>query len=558
MRRLPLAALTLATALGLAGCGGIPTAGPVEVGGLIDEDTTPDFGYLPPGPQPDAEPAEIVSGFIQAATNPQNDFEVAREFLDAEVASEWKPNEITQIRSGVGSSRANDDGTYTFSFTSSSYVDASGRYIEEPSSTQSLTFSLAQDADEQWRITDAPDGIVLSTESFTTIFEKHALYYFYGSSFEFLVPDVRWFPRSTLLSTSLVRALLAGQSNWLGSGVTNSEFPTGTTLESRVIVDGGVATVELSEEAATAEPASRARMRDQLVTTLEVSTVVMTVNGVELEVPDTDGAPTIEPTVQGQLLAMTEDGFGYLGAGGTLTRVDGQSAQVEALSPTAATIAPDRAFTAVLGGDGVVYRVPPDDGPAIAVDRRPGLAAPAADAQGYLWSIPTGDASAIRVSDASGATTTVSSPIAAGTSLTGFALSRDGSRIALSVRSATGPEVLVFGILRNGDLPTQLGEPLGPLAVDPTLVQRGVTWVDGRTIATLASSPMTGLATVTTIELGGRSELAGRVADGVAIVGGNGGVDGLRVMTSTGEVFRPRGNGWSSTTRVVSFMATQQ
>jgi len=557
MRFRAQAALVVVAALALAGCGGIPTSGPVQSGAIIDEDLTPDFGFLPPGPQPGATPTEIVSGFVQAATNPQDDYAVARQFLSGDVASDWEPNEITQIRAGSVTPRDNGDNTFTMTFSSSAYVDATGRYIEEAQSTQALGFTVEQDEDGEWRIVAAPNGIVLSAESFTTIFEKHALHYYYGTGFEFLVPDVRWFPRSSLLPTSLVRALLAGQSGWLGSGVTSTEFPTGTTLTARVGIDAGVATVELSEEATSADTISRIRMRDQLAATLEVSTVRITVNGVELEIPEADVPPVTEPTVQGQLLALGEDGFGYVGANGTITPLDGIGEKVVDLGGVAATLAPDRDFAAVLAADGAVYRVTPGAASSLIVDQRPGLSAPATDAQGFVWSIPSGDASAIRAVDSAGRQYTVANSIPAGTRLSGFALSRDGSRIALYVSTDSGTDVLVHGILRNGGVPTQLGESFGSLRIDQSLIPRDVAWVDSRTIAVLAAQEGTGTATVTAYELGGPSEAIGRVPGGVSIVGGNSGTDGLRVMAASGEVYRPRGSGWSSTTSV-SFIATQQ
>ena len=65
------AALT-AVALALAGCSGLPTAGPVNPGLPADAEAgNPDFAFQPDSPQPGATPEEIVDGFIRAGHRPR-------------------------------------------------------------------------------------------------------------------------------------------------------------------------------------------------------------------------------------------------------------------------------------------------------------------------------------------------------------------------------------------------------------------------------------------------------------------------------------------------------
>jgi hypothetical protein len=45
---------------------------------------------------------------------------------------------------------------------------------------------------------------------------------------------------------------------------------------------------------------------------------------------------------------------------------------------------------------------------------------------------------------------------------------------------------------------------------------------------------------------------------GTAIVGGNGASDGLRVLTSDGDIFRPRGTSWQRTGISAEMLGTQQ
>ena len=62
---------------------------------------------------------------------------------------------------------------------------------------------------------------------FTGIFKAYDLYFF-DATFEYLVPDRRWFPSGSNVPGRVVRQLLLGPSAWQGSGVLFSAFPTGT------------------------------------------------------------------------------------------------------------------------------------------------------------------------------------------------------------------------------------------------------------------------------------------------------------------------------------------
>ena len=554
MRRVVIAAIVAGIGVGIVGCGGIPVDGDVQEGQVIGEEDAPDFGYDPSGPQVGATQAEILTGFIQAATSPQDDYEVAREFLTSSLADEWEPNEITQVRSGAGITQPNDDGTFTYSYSSAASVDNLGTYRASDQATQRLNFSFTENGDGEWRISDAPDGIVLSSDGFNDIFDNYALYYF-DSTYRYLVPDVRWFPRTTRLDTRLVLTLLTGQSGWLAQGITNSEFPTGTTLRSAVTKESGVATVDLSDEARDATPDARARMAEQLKNTLGVSSVIITVRDVPIEVPELQPVPIINPSVAGSLLARTDDGFGFLGSGGSISALGGQSAEILSLNATDVTLSRDRDFSAVKAADGV-HIVFADNSDQMQLDARLDVVAPSVDASGFVWSAPASDASAIRVFDTSGARFDITSPIVPSTRLASMAVSRDGSRLAMFTVTDSGPGLVVYGILRTDGVPYALGPPF-EVRVDQGLTPIDVAWVDDRTIATLAGQPSSDSAVITEHELGGQSSASGRVIGGRSIIGASD-HDGLRVVAADGEVFQPRGSGWAGTGTTVSFLATQQ
>ena len=555
MRRVAIAAVVAGICVALVGCGGIPTSGSVQEGQVINKEDSPDFGYDPSGPQAGATQAEILTGFIQAATSPQDDYAIARTFLTSSLADEWEPNATTQVRAGAGVTQENTDGTLSYVFSSSAGVNNLGILTSSDQSTQRLDFSFVENADGEWRINSAPDGIVLSSDGFNDIFENYALYYF-DSSYQYLVPDVRWFPRTTRVATRLVITLLSGQSGWLAQGVTNSEFPTGTTLDSAVTIESGVATVPLSEEVLDATPEALARMAEQLKNTIgTVSSVVITVNDVEIPVRDPQPVPVVNPGAQGSLLARTDDGFGFLGNGGSLSALAGQSAEIVDLDARDVTVSRDREFSAVLASDGV-HIVFGNNSDQLLLDTRADLVAPSTDPIGFVWSMPAGDASAIRVFDTTGNRFDVTSSIEPGTRVASFAVSRDGSRMMVYGSTAAGPRLTVYGILRTDGVPYALGPPF-EVRTDQGLTPTDAAWVDDRTIATLALQAASDSAVVTVHELGGQTEVTGRVVGGRALVGSSD-FDGLRVVTGDGGVFQPRGAGWAATGLTVSFLATQQ
>jgi hypothetical protein len=548
--------LGLAAMVLLAGCGGIPTAGGVITGDVMDEGQA-SVGYLPSGPQVDATAKQIIEGFIRAGTSPADDFSIARQFLAGDAQSAWAPNKITQVRAGIGSVSEISDGLYTYSVSTTAFVDAEGHYSDE-SASQNLEFRLVKNDDKQWRIVEAPDGIVLSADSFSTIFEEHAIYFF-DPTYRYLVPDVRWFPKTTLLPTRVVSALLAGQSPYLRQGVTITEFPTGTALGSRVVLDSGVASVDLSEEAQAASVEQRQRMRQQLLASIGgVSAVTVTVNGVALAIPEATDVATINPTVVSQLLVRAGDSFGFLQSDGTIISVRGQSSEIVALNADAASYAYDGSMSAVRAADGV-HLVFKGNAEAILVDARPRLAAPSVDASFFVWSVPTASPRAMRVFDKKGVAYPIDASVLPKGRVVTFALSRDGSRLLMLMKTSVGPRLLVAGVRRSDGVPVALAEPVY-LNFDQSTTPLDAAWVDDRTVTTIARSDEAGFSFITLFGIGGRRTPAGRVTDGesIAVIGGNTGRDGLRVTDSAGSVYLLRGNTWADTNTVVSFVATQQ
>jgi len=551
--RFATVALAVAAVLALSACAGIPTGGSVATGNVINDEANPNLGFEPKGPRVDSPQEEILSDFIAAATNPQSGYEIAREFLSQEFAQEWDPDELTTIRSGAGTVRRDSEIELSYSLSTSASVSRDGRYSAGDPASLTLPFTFVKEND-QWRISSAPPGIVLSQNNFPQVFGEYPLFYFDPSG-AFLVPDVRWFPTRSSTSIRVVSSLLAGQSPWLSNGVVVSAFPAGTQLgEGLVTITAGVATVDLSDEARSTTTVERQRMRQQLSTSLAVvSSVVITVGGIPLEIPDTDAAAAVaNPTVEPAPLVLADGEFGFA-AVNDINPIPQLSNKVVALAPTAVALASGKSQAAVRNPQGV-YVVRTGATPPQLVDARPGLVAPSIDSSGFVWSVPSSNAAALTAFELDGAPHVVGSTLPADAGVVSMAVSRDGTRLLMYLMTSAGPQLNLYGIVRQDGVPIALGEPF-PLQVGKS-TPVGAAWVDNRTVATLS---LTGSeTTVTTFEVGGPSTALGQLEGGATIVGGNGGSDGLRVLTEEGEIFRPRGTSWQQTGTTATLLAVQQ
>ena len=553
MRRASAASLLVAALLMLTACAGIPTSGGIHNGAIIDDELDLEILALPSDPAPGADQQEILTGFLQAARSPQGGYAVARKYLTESAASDWKPDETALIRpngsSQVFSSPAENVLTYTVSITA--IVGQDGTYREESvSAAQTLEFSFAQE-NEEWRISEAPNGIVLSQRNFDDTFREQPLYFF-DPTFSYLVPDVRWFPSRLTLPNRVVDALLAGPSPWLGDGVVTTSFPEATGVE-EVVSGAGSTVVDLTTEALAASSLDRARMRQQLVATLSTPNVSMTVRGAELVTPAASSdLALVNPDVDGAALVGTGSAFG-LDVGSGASAMEGLSAQLVSAGAVGATLSTERDSVAFLAADSNVYLAATGQ-QAVLVDDRGGLVVPSIDPFGYVWSAQAASAASLSTFEADGTEHALVPTLPGTARVVSIDVSRDGTRLLLSLQTDIGPVLRVVGIVRQDGVPIRLGDPLDlPLV---STAAGDATWVDDRTVAaiTLGSDG----TRVTSFQLGGPSTDLGNLPDARTIAGGNNGVNGLRVLRSSGEIWRLQGSGWVSTGILASFLGTKQ
>lgn len=559
MRALVVAAATL-PALLIAGCVSVPFSGGVEAGGLLESEVDIDFDFLPSGPSAGATQEEILRGFLAATTAAQDNYRIARSYLAEEVSDVWNPYDSTLVRAREGAVERLDDSTLTYSVPIVASVDAVGRYsVADSTASQTLpAFRFVQEEGE-WRIAELGDGILISQQAFPSAFSQHTIYY-WDAAFRNLVPDLRWFPTRSEVATRIVRAVLEPPTSWLGQGATVSAIPAGTQLAlAPVTVDDGIARIDLTSEVLSLTDRDRQRLRLQLAASLRAVSGVV---GVEISVAQNlvsipewnTGAPDIVPQVDPRVLLRTEEGFGFA-TGGEIEPLGALSARVLELGATAVSLASGRTLATALAPGGVWALASGDAGPVL-LDERPGLIAPSIDGYQFVWSVPAAQPRAMRATELDGTVHAVEAELPGDARIVSIAVSRDDARMLLMLDGPGGPRLVVAAVVRDetSGVPVRLGELRElPLTGD---VAVGAAWVDEVRIASITRTDDQAL--VELHEIGGRSRPLGLPPGAVQIVGGNGGVEGIRVLGADGVVFEPRGSGWQGTGLRASFLATQQ
>lgn len=551
-RQRPLSVVGMLLALLLAGCTGLPTSGPVVAGAPIDQEAgAVDFSFLPDDPPPGATPQQIVAGFLAAGSGPRDDWGTARQFLTPDFRSSWQPTARATIDlPGERVFTVAGDGTVTVSITPEASVDATGALSVTDGGSMPLDFALV-DVDGEWRISEAPDGVVLDRARFQAVFREYSVMYF-DRSWSYLVPDRRWFP-ATNAATHITEALIDGDpSPWL-AGAVYSAFPESLELATRAVpLEAGVAQVPLSQSALAIVPEIRNRMQAQLDASLQSAGIrgaQMSVDGEPVAAQAADVRPV---RVDVRPVVLTEDAFGFL-SGSEIEPLPGLSTVIPQLEPESIQVSADRSAAAVRTSAGAVVRAR-DDGSFEVVDQRAGLIDPTIDPQGFIWSAPAGAPSGLTATGADGTVVSIANAWPGASQISTIEVSRDGTRIAALVRDGSRPALWIAGILRDDD-----GAPVG-LGDRETVAQLPGTgldasWVDGSTIAVLAENGDGDV--VISQSVGGFGEMISAPANAVAIAATNQ-LRAVRLLDGEGVLSAQKGQAWPTVAGGIRVLATQQ
>jgi hypothetical protein len=495
---------------------------------------------------------QIVEGFVRAGSGPGLGarWDRAREFLTEEFASVWNPEAAVTV--DVLEDRVPTEtpqGDVELAITALATVDDLGTYERAAVGERVLPFELVQE-DGEWRISLAPDGVVLDENVFPRVFHRYGVMYF-DPSWQYLVPDARWFP-TTNSAGRVARALVNGPpSDWLAESV-ESAFPESVEVVAAVPVTGNVAQVDLNEAALSADPQTLDRMYTQLLESLRtanITDVELTVESVPI---DAEAVRVRSTRVPGAPLVLTADGFGFITGGDTLDPVPGISPLVEQYTPVALQLAPDREVAAARLETGEVMRFREDETFEV-VDSRPGLVDPSIDPFGMVWSVPREEPAAVRVILPDLSAVDVADAWPGTTSITAMAVSRDGSRVAAIVSAGGRSGLWVAGIVRGTDrVPVRLGAPVQLAEVANGI---GLAWLDDGSVGVL-SGDAEGSAILEQV-VGGAGTRSSAAAGMVTIAGGTS-LSSARLRADDGTLYVKRGTGWQPTASDVLLLATQQ
>ncbi|WP_240747114.1 LpqB family beta-propeller domain-containing protein [Microbacterium sp. K24] len=551
-------------ALLLPACAGLPTTGDVAVGLVLGE-STQDVDFLPvaSGPIQGAGPQEIVEGFLEAGITTSDNWATAREFLAPSLQRSWRPaagvsidvgTETRVLTSSVASDAVEDADSADVQVRLDlvAIVDEAGAYAEAPGASPTM-FALERMDDGEWRITQAPDGIVIDEPRFANVFDGYPLQYFDGG-WSRLVPDVRWFPRRQSPATTVTQALIDGApSPWLDPAV-QTAFPADVQLaQDAVLITDQVAEVALTRPAVGLDQLTLSRMRTQLQETLKAAGVSVTqvrfaVDGRTLDA----GVVELVDTPPDVGTIVVQNGvFGRI-VGDEVTEIPGITPGVAAIDQPIVSIdvAADDSLAAAQLADGHVYLI--GDGTFDELDSRPGLIEPSLDPYGYTWTVPAGEPGALQARGSDVVEHDVANAWPNASSISDLRVSSDGARVAAVVTVGQQRWVVVAAIVRDpAGIPLELGDMKQVSLISAPAT--GLAWLGTERLAVLVD-PL-GPQVVTQM-VGGPGTAEAAPEDAVSIAGART-VGGLRVVGVGGQLFAHAGSTWREIATDISVLATR-
>ncbi|MGK0722229.1 GerMN domain-containing protein [Leucobacter sp. W1478] len=541
--RLRALATTLLVCVGLVGCQGIPSSGPVHEGLERLSQADQPVQFNPGGPAQGASQEDIVRGFVSAAASSADDYATAREFLAPEYSDDWDPSLGVLVDEGTQQYREAEENVGVLSLSAIASVDGRGSLQPVgPGAATEVRFEFAEIGGE-WRITSAPAGIILDKSTFAAVWTPLQLYFL--SADNRLVSDTRWFLNRATISTQVVGELLEGPTEQMIE-VVRSAIPAGTVLAAGAVpVVDGTARIDLSAELLDADAATMELVKRQLGASLQsvpnVARFELLVNSSLIESGTVIAADTTSPTAENLYVAGLKDGeFGPISAG-DVTVLPGIGARIAQLEPSAVTLAPDRGSAAVLH-QGAVSWVSPDD--QVVVDVRGDLIAPSLDRFGHVWTYSSAAPGEMLVTKPGERSTLLQMPWLGGRVPVAVRVAQGGNRIAVLVVDAASPDqskVLVAGISRDeSGVPvaltdianTELWVPGTPVDLD---------WIDDERFAAVTRAGASGKVTQGVL---GQFAVESGVVPGAVSLSGGGNRSLLRVLDDDGRLYAPQGSGW--------------
>lgn len=552
-------AVCLAALVVLAGCVGLPRSG--RVNSVSPSKTSSGaIGFAVQPPARNATPQQIVEGFLLASrAGLDDDFAVARQYLYGDAAANWKP--LARVRvypdSQDVSTTVTESGAVRASVASRGTLSSHGTYTETANSAVLTTeFSLAKNADGQWRIVSLDDGVFLSENAFSQQFIETPLYFLAPDS-NALVADLRYYLRRTF-ATSAMNGLLAGPSEWLASGV-HTAVPTGTKLLKSVDVVDGEATVDLSSVVLAASAKERAALLEQITRTLKASSsvrsVVLKVEGADLNVGSIQSLPTYPygsypvSVISGGLPANVSDN--------RITPLMGDAGlKAHGLSNLAISYQASRGRLAALGRGGTeLIGMDSGSGSWQVLHSGKSLVQPSYDRYGWVWSAERDNAGKILVfKPGENASAHLDVSWLNGAKIRDVSVSRDGSRMVVVCEIGGEVTIRVAAIARDGaGRPTQIGDSIiiGQHLSDVTAAE----WIGPSTVAVLGKTALGGERAMFSVKISGPTERLAAPYEGTVSITAGHDEDSIVALTDKKTAYARDGGAWRAIVSDVTSVA---
>ena len=538
-----VAVIGVLTILSTSACAQLPTSGDIKNGPNVESALETDYLYYSPsGPGEDATQEEIILGFLNAGTGPQNDYEVAKSYLTREFKPEWDPNQGVLIQDGKPLLTLLENNNAVVVIPIGAKINERGQYQTMPvGSTETINVELVEEGG-QWRIQSAPNLTTVIRPVFDVIFKAYAIYFFDNQQ-RHLVPDVRWFPSRASTSTRLVSALLGGPSEWLEDSV-KTAIPAGTKLSlSTVTVADGVATVDLTSKALKASARGRQLMQVQIRETLvqlnSIYTVAVTVERSALE-----SSAWAFGDIQTQIVnpvAMLTDGLFHIDNAGSL-EVAGSDSALKRINATDFALNTQENLIAMTNKQGIHLATL---GQLIQQPRLLAVGSnflsPVLDIDGYTWVVPKSAELPISVFNQDGDQVPFFAGWLSGLDRQSFSISSEGGRVVVAAGSNEGGAVYVASVIRDDSgNPIGFGSPINPAG---SVAAQSVTWLDNIRIAVLQKNSES-FSQPLIVMVGGGTKTLPSFSNGSKIVG-SGQPSAVYILDEYQNVYQYRGNSWT-------------
>jgi hypothetical protein len=461
----------------LAGCGLLPDSGDVHLQPTVAGATPSEApAFDPPGPEAGASPAEIVQGFLTAMRANPVSSAAATEFLTKQAAASWQAQAGTIVYDA--STIEAHGSVVSVRLSDAHHLDSRGSWSPQATRTETLRLRLVREHGE-WRIDDPAPYMLIRSADFADLFRPLDLYFFDHSG-RVLVPQPVYVPRGPQTATYLVRGLLAGASPALAP-VVRSSFPATVGLDFSVLVTStGVAEVPLGPDILKLSKDELSKAMVQLAWTLRpvtgIQRVRITVDRSPVALPDgrtdvsvNEGAE-FAPSGLGasRELVGVRDGRVVTVAGGNVEPVAGPLGRRGYQLRSVALNRSGDTLAAVSQTGSRMYVGSTQSGSDDAVQRvltGHDLVRPAFDLYGDLWAIDRTAGGAVVHVVHDGKDRVVSFPGISGRSVSSFAISPDGTRLAVGLVDRLKPRVLVAMVQRGPDGRPQRGLPPAELPI---------------------------------------------------------------------------------------------